>query len=75
MSEVHSTIEAVKTITSFIYNYEISVTLLWKYTDNNELLRMNITRFATKLIALESIACYKQNLIQLFSCNEWIESG
>lgn len=75
LSEVHSTIEAAKTITSFIYNYGISVTLLWKYTNNNELLRLNITRFATKFIALKSIACYKQNLIQLFSSNEWGESG
>jgi len=63
-----------KKITNFIYQSNRLIAMMKKYTDNHELLRPGITRFATHFIALESLYKYRGGLHQLFTSQEWLES-
>lgn len=63
-----------KKITNFIYQSNRLIVMMKKYTDNHELLRPGITRFATHFIALESLYKYRGGLHQLFTSQEWLES-
>ena len=59
-----------KKITKYIYQSNRLIAMMKKYTDNHELLRPGITRFATHFIALESLYKYRGGLHQLFTSQE-----
>lgn len=71
--EVKDVLEQAKVITS-LYNYEKLAHLLRKYIGVCELLRPNITWFATKFVALESVVHVMSDLINLFGGCDWINS-
>ncbi|XP_073138632.1 uncharacterized protein [Henckelia pumila] len=58
MTKVKKCIDKAKQITSFIYNSDKVVNLMKIYTNDRELLRPGITRFATEFISLESLVRY-----------------
>ncbi|XP_075483777.1 uncharacterized protein LOC142523929 [Primulina tabacum] len=55
MTKAKRCIDKAKQITSFIYNSDKIVNLMKIYTNDNELLRPGITRFATEFISLENL--------------------
>ncbi|XP_075492382.1 uncharacterized protein LOC142530433 [Primulina tabacum] len=73
MTKVKRCIDKAKQITSFIYNSDKIVNLMKIYTNDRELLRPGITRFATEFISLESLVRYCQDLKRLCTSVEWRE--
>ncbi|CAN6721791.1 unnamed protein product [Malus baccata var. baccata] len=45
-----------------------------QYTNNSEILRPAVTRFATSFLTLQSLQKQKENLVALFASQEWLES-
>ena len=73
MKSIKSTLNDAKSITSFIYNSQKVVNLMKQYTNDRELLRPGITRFATEYIALESLIRHQIELKRMCTTNEWVE--
>jgi hypothetical protein len=71
---IKNTIEHAKSITKYIYNHSWVLSLMRKNTQNRELLRPAITRFATHFLTLQSMASQSSNLQKMFASNEWNES-
>ncbi|KAK4408106.1 hypothetical protein Sango_0391600 [Sesamum angolense] len=70
MRSIKATIDEAKRITSFIYNSDKIVNLMKIYTKDRELLRPEITRFATEYIALERL--FRSDGIKtMCTCDEW----
>ncbi|XP_027083623.1 uncharacterized protein [Coffea arabica] len=62
MKSIKDAIKQNRRITSFIYNSDKVVNLMKAYTNNIELLRPSITRFATEFIVMESLLCHATEL-------------
>ena len=60
-------------ITWFIYNSLKVVNLMKVFTNDRDLLRPGITRFATEFISLESLIRYEADLKRMSTMNEWRE--
>ena len=73
MSHIKKTIEEGRMITSFIYKSLKLVNLMREYTQNRELLRPGITRFATEYIAIESLIRYQADLKRMCADDQWRE--
>jgi hypothetical protein len=68
---IKNTIEHAKSITKYIYNHSWVLSLMRKNTENRELLRPAITRFATHFLTLQSMASQSNNLQKMFASDEW----
>ncbi|RWR73239.1 hypothetical protein CKAN_00150000 [Cinnamomum micranthum f. kanehirae] len=64
----------IKKITNFFYQSYRLISMMKTYTDNHELLRPGITRFATHFIAIESVYKYREGLLRLIKSHEFINS-
>ncbi|KAF1868273.1 hypothetical protein Lal_00018794, partial [Lupinus albus] len=71
---VQKSLEEAKTVITFIYNHIWTVNLMKKYTGGREIVRPNITRFATKFLQLQAIVNQKQGLKQMFNSEEFKKS-
>ncbi|XP_043813655.1 uncharacterized protein LOC122723833 isoform X2 [Manihot esculenta] len=71
---VKKIIVQAKVITQFIYNHNWVVNYMKKFTDNRDIIRPGITRFATNFIALESIVRYRVGLGHMFESEQWMMS-
>ncbi|XP_072952867.1 uncharacterized protein [Typha angustifolia] len=58
-------------LTNFIYNHGWVLHLLRQMTGGREIIRPDVTRFATHFLALESIMRYKDDIIRMFTSQEW----
>ena len=72
MKQIKETLDQTK-ITRFIYNRLKVVNLMKVFTKDKDLLRPEITRFATEFISLESLICYEADLKRMCTINEWHE--
>ena len=68
---VSEIVESSKRITKFIYNHAYVLHLMKKFTNNKELVRPAITRFATTFISLQSLLNSKWDLKRMFLSDEW----
>lgn len=64
----------VKKNTNYIFQLNILIAVMKKYTNNNEPLWLDITRFVTHFIALECLYKYRGEVHQLFTSQKWLES-
>ena len=64
----------IKKITNFFYQSYRLISMMKMYTDNHELLRPGITRFATHFIAIECVYKYRDGLLQLIKSQEFMNS-
>ncbi|KAF1879810.1 hypothetical protein Lal_00039682 [Lupinus albus] len=71
---VQKSLEEAKTVTTFIYNHIWTVNLMKKYTEGRQIVRPDITRFATKFLQLQAIVDQKQGLNQMFNSEEFKKS-
>lgn len=69
------TIQKAKSIVKFIYGHTVVLSLMRTFTDNKEIIRPAVTRFATSFLSLQSLFKQKQALITMFSSKEWNECG
>jgi hypothetical protein len=69
--EVKKVVEAVQSITTFIYSHSYVLAMVRQYTNNREILRPGPTRFASNYIALESVKKHRSALRTTFTSEEW----
>ena len=65
LHKVQQAVDSVQIITRFFYNYTWILALIWTYT-REEILRLDVIRFATNYITLDSYLDKKVSLCQLF---------
>jgi hypothetical protein len=64
-------VKKAQDFTNFIYNHQWALNLMHEATDNRELLRPGITRFATQFITLQSIYSFKDALLHMCLKPSW----
>ncbi|KAL6546889.1 hypothetical protein OROMI_022610 [Orobanche minor] len=68
-------IENAKKVVKFIYGHGTILALMRKHTNDKELLRPAVTRFATAFLTLQSMYKQKRALEVMFSSDEWVTSA
>jgi hypothetical protein len=71
ISFVKDIVDSSKSITKFIYNHASVLSLMRKFTNNKELVRPAITRFATSFISLQSLLNSMWDVKRMFLSEEW----
>lgn len=69
--DIRSTILTSQKLTGFIYNHGWALSIMRRETQNGELIRPGITRFATHFIALDSILKHKMDLRRMINSDDW----
>ena len=72
---VKNTINHAKSITKFIYNHTLVLSLMRKHTGGKDIIRPAITRFATHFLTLQSMLSQHRNLQKMFFSDEWNQSN
>ncbi|XP_075080280.1 uncharacterized protein LOC107806086 [Nicotiana tabacum] len=67
-------LKKAKEVVRFIYGHTWVLDLMRSFTNNHELLRPAVTRFATAYLTLQSIQNQKQALRSMFSSEAWNKS-
>jgi hypothetical protein len=68
---IRDIIESARSITKFIYHHTSVLSLMRRFTNNRELVRPAITRFATSFISLRSLLACMWEVKRMFLSNEW----
>ncbi|XP_050160310.1 uncharacterized protein LOC126633799 [Malus sylvestris] len=74
MTWFDDTLKRARCISKYLYGHQWVLALMRKYTNNSEILRPAVTRFATSFLTLQSLQKQKDNLVALFASQEWLES-
>ncbi|KAL2337368.1 hypothetical protein Fmac_011814 [Flemingia macrophylla] len=61
-------------LVGYIYNHTLTLNTMRKYTNNMELVRHGVTRFATTYLTLQRLHKLKANLRRMFTSDEWLQS-
>ena len=70
--KVHEvTIKKGRKITTYIYGRTMLISMLKKYTNGRDLVRLGMTRFAIAYLTLACLHEMKTSLMRLFSSGEW----
>lgn len=64
-------IQKGKQLVKFIYGHSWVLSLMRHYTDNKEIIRPAVTRFATVYLTLQSIYKAKRGIMSMFTSQEW----
>ncbi|CAN0919500.1 hypothetical protein LINGRAHAP2_LOCUS31490 [Linum grandiflorum] len=73
--KVHkSTIVKAKKITNFIYARSMLISIMKEFTENRDLIRPAVTRFATSYLTLGCLNEHKGELMTMFSSEKWRKS-
>eukprot|EP00253_Pinus_taeda_P036583 PITA_36583 len=70
-SFVKDIVDSSKSITKLIYNHAYVLSLMRKFTNNKELVRPAITRFATSFISLQSLLNSMWDVKRMFLSDKW----
>jgi len=71
---IYEIIKKARNITKFIYNYAKVLALMRKnFTNENDLYRPGIMRFATHFLSIQCLFKFKKELQQMFTCMKWVE--
>eukprot|EP00253_Pinus_taeda_P001621 PITA_01621 len=68
---VRDIVESANNITKFIYNHSSILSLMRRFTNNKELVRPAITRFATTFISLQSLLNSMWEVKSMFLSADW----
>jgi len=68
---VKEVIDQAKSIPKYIYNHAFVLNLMRTYTNDRELRRLAVTRFATHFLTLQSLLQCQYELKQMFVSGEW----
>jgi hypothetical protein len=74
LQKIKGLIKKAIALTGFIYNHGFVLHLMRTYTQNSDLIRPAITRFATAFLTLQSIYKKKDALRKVFTSDEWLSS-
>ncbi|XP_047326444.1 uncharacterized protein LOC124930127 [Impatiens glandulifera] len=68
-SKFKKTIDSAKALTIFIYGHHQTLSMMRTYTDNIEIVRPGVTRFASTYLTLDSLLSKKEQLRTMFGSN------
>ena len=68
---IKETIDSARSITKFIYNHAVVLSLMRRFIGDKELVRPAITSFATSFISLQSLLTSMWELQGMFLSPEW----
>eukprot|EP00253_Pinus_taeda_P010825 PITA_10825 len=68
---VRDIVESSKSITKFIYNHAVVLSLMRRFTNKKELVRPTITQFATTFISLQSLVNSMWDVKSMFLSQDW----
>ncbi|XP_047320586.1 uncharacterized protein LOC124924617 [Impatiens glandulifera] len=68
-SKFKKTIDSAKELTIFIYGHHQTLSMMRTYTDNIEIVRPDVTRFASTYLTLDSLLSKKEQLRTMFGSN------
>ena len=71
---IKKTIERAISISDYIYNRTGLLNMMWRFTEQRELLKPAKTRFATAFITLSRINEQRNNLRKMFTSSDWTKS-
>ncbi|XP_068344220.1 uncharacterized protein [Pyrus communis] len=74
MTWFDDTLKHARCISKYLYGHQWVLALMRKYTNNSEILHPAITRFSTSFLTLQSLQKQKENLVALFTSQEWSEN-
>ncbi|XP_004499641.1 uncharacterized protein [Cicer arietinum] len=74
IAKVKTVIQKEISLVDFIYNHTLALNIMRKNTDNVELVRHGVTRFATTFLTLQRLHKQKTNLRKMFTSEEWLKS-
>lgn len=67
-------IEQAKSITRFIYNHSVVLSMMRRFTVGVDLIDIGVTQSVTDFMTLKRMVSLKQNLQQMVNSEEWMES-
>jgi len=68
---IKKTIDKGVSLVGFIYSHSTTLSLLRQFTNKRELVRHDVTRFATSYLPLQRLHQEKGNLRKIFTYDEW----
>lgn len=71
---IKTVLEKAKKFTSFIYNHHKTLDLMRSYTENKEIVRPGVTRFATSFLTLSSFYKMKSKLKRMYVGSRYISN-
>ncbi|XP_073222786.1 uncharacterized protein [Cicer arietinum] len=74
IAKVKTVIQKGISLVGFIYNHTLALNIMRKNTDNVELVRHRVTKFATTFLTLQRLHKQKTNLRKIFTSEEWLKS-
>ena len=74
IARVKKAIERGISLVGFIYNHSLALNTMRKFTRKAELVRHEVTRFATTFLTLQRLHKLKYNLRKMFTSDEWLKS-
>ena len=74
IAKVKIVIQKGISLVGFIYNHTLALNIMRNNTDNVELVRHGVTRFATTFLTLQRLYKQKANLRNMFTSQEWLKS-
>lgn len=72
--KIKKTIQRGCCLTTYISNHTFALSLMRKKTNNVELVRHGVTRFATTFLTLQRLHTLRSKLRGMFLCEEWLSS-
>ena len=75
LDSVKPVVEEARKITKYIYIHPWVLRLTRDYTEEKELVRPVVTRFATIFLTLQSVLHHMNPLRQMFVCPKWLQSS
>ena len=74
LDRVGEVIKTARMISNYIYKYDWAVNYMKKFTNNRDIIRPGITRFAINFVSLESLVRHKTALRDMWESPEWLNS-
>nr|XP_043625480.1 uncharacterized protein LOC122596902 [Erigeron canadensis] len=74
IKQVKSVVHKGISLVSYIYNHTTLLSMMRKFTENNELARCGVTRFATNYLTFKSLHRHKNALRNMFADERWTKS-
>lgn len=70
---INATLEQAKSIARFVYNHNVVLNMMRRYTFGNDIVAPGMTRFATNFMTLKRMVDLKQNLQDMITSQEWMD--
>ncbi|KAL8520588.1 hypothetical protein ACS0TY_011211 [Phlomoides rotata] len=74
LPRIKNTLKQAMSVTAYVYVRPGVVNMLRSFTDQKELCRVGVTRFATAFLTLQRMLELKPNLRTMFSSEQWTQS-